>query len=66
MQQQLETVKLYASTVGDFYGDKAGSGRGSNAHGAGEKPRPERLILPTMGIPKPVKKKKRRTYAYQD
>jgi ATP-dependent DNA helicase RecQ len=66
VQQQLATVKLYASTVGDFYGERGGSGRGANAHGAGEKPRPERLILPTMGIPKPVKKKKRRTYAYQD
>ena len=66
VQQQLATVKLYASTVGDYHRDGAGSNGGSNTHGAGEKPRPERLILPTMGIPKPVKKKKRRTYAYQD
>ena len=67
VQQQLATIKLYASTVGDCHRDGAGEGgMGSNTHGAGEKPRPERLILPTMGIPKPVKKKKRRTYAYQD
>ena len=68
LQQQLGTVKLYASKVGDGSGwEEAGAFGGSGStHGAGEKPRPERLILPTMGIPKPVKKRKKRVYAYQD
>jgi ATP-dependent DNA helicase RecQ len=66
VQQQLATVKLYGSTVGDFNRSASTGVTGGSTHGAGEKPRPERLILPSMGIPKPVKKKKRRTYAYQD
>jgi ATP-dependent DNA helicase RecQ len=67
VQQQLASVKLYASVLGDYHHVTDERRKmTSSTHGAGQKPRPERLILPTMGIAKPVKKKKRTPYAYQD
>lgn len=65
LQQQLATIKLYGSSTGEAR--KTSNQSEGNTHGAGEKPRPERLILPSMGIPKPkktVKKPRRSVSAY--
>jgi ATP-dependent DNA helicase RecQ len=59
LQQQLTSIKLYGSQSLETHRVNTVD---SSTHGAGEKPRAERLILPSLGIPKPKKQpKKRRT-----